>query len=136
MSLAMLCHGCGLRSDVPDDYTRKKMRCPHCGVICPVPERPGLPPPEESAPAAPPRKPPAPTAPRSKPERSAPDAGSEDDWARFFLEESSASAAAPAPAPPPPVPAPAAAPAPAAPAAPAAERRVSAPTKRRVPGPP
>ncbi len=40
MSTAIVCHGCGARLPVADDYPRNKMQCPECGVICPVPPRP------------------------------------------------------------------------------------------------
>ena len=40
MSTAIVCHGCGARLTVPDDYPRNKMQCPECGVMCPVPPRP------------------------------------------------------------------------------------------------
>ena len=40
MSTAIVCHGCGARLTVPDDYPRTKMQCPECGVMCPVPPRP------------------------------------------------------------------------------------------------
>ena len=38
MSIAISCHGCGQRFDVPDDYQRRKIRCAACGVYCEVPE--------------------------------------------------------------------------------------------------
>ncbi len=37
MSLSILCGGCGGRVEVPDDYTRARLRCPECGVMCDVP---------------------------------------------------------------------------------------------------
>jgi hypothetical protein len=37
MSGATICHGCGQRLEVPADYTRARMRCPECGVMCDVP---------------------------------------------------------------------------------------------------
>jgi hypothetical protein len=40
MGRAVVCHGCGKRLDVPDDYGRNKMQCPECGVYCPVPAGP------------------------------------------------------------------------------------------------
>ncbi len=40
MRTAIVCHGCGARLTVPDDYPRNKMQCPECGVMCPVPPRP------------------------------------------------------------------------------------------------
>jgi ribosomal protein L37E len=38
LSIAITCHGCGQRFDVPDDYQRRKIRCAACGVYCEVPE--------------------------------------------------------------------------------------------------
>jgi hypothetical protein len=38
MSIAVICHGCGQRFEVPDDFTRAKARCPECGVTSPVPQ--------------------------------------------------------------------------------------------------
>jgi hypothetical protein len=38
VSASVICHGCGQRLDVPAGYQRRKMRCPHCGVICELPE--------------------------------------------------------------------------------------------------
>jgi DNA-directed RNA polymerase subunit M/transcription elongation factor TFIIS len=40
MSFAIVCHGCGAKLTVPDDYPRNKMQCPECGVMCQVPPRP------------------------------------------------------------------------------------------------
>ena len=37
MSASTICHGCGQRLTVPEDYQRAKMRCPECGVMCDVP---------------------------------------------------------------------------------------------------
>jgi hypothetical protein len=37
MGIRIICHGCGKRVDVPEEYTRRKMPCPECGVICEVP---------------------------------------------------------------------------------------------------
>jgi hypothetical protein len=37
MGVTFLCQGCGTRTAVPDDYQRKKMQCPACGVMCEVP---------------------------------------------------------------------------------------------------
>jgi hypothetical protein len=36
MSLSILCHGCGKRFDLPDDFKRRKKQCPFCGVMCDV----------------------------------------------------------------------------------------------------
>jgi DNA-directed RNA polymerase subunit M/transcription elongation factor TFIIS len=38
VSGSVICHGCGQTLQVPDDYERRKMRCPQCGVICDLPE--------------------------------------------------------------------------------------------------
>ncbi len=40
MSFAIVCHGCGVPLNIPDDYPRNKMQCPECGVMCQVPPRP------------------------------------------------------------------------------------------------
>jgi hypothetical protein len=40
MSMAIVCHGCGAPLNVPEDYSRNKMQCPECGVMCPLPPRP------------------------------------------------------------------------------------------------
>jgi hypothetical protein len=40
MARSVVCHGCGQRLDVPDDFARNKMQCPECGVFCPVPAGP------------------------------------------------------------------------------------------------
>jgi hypothetical protein len=37
MSAAVLCAGCGGTVRVPDDFGRERIRCPECGVFCPVP---------------------------------------------------------------------------------------------------
>jgi len=37
MGVSFLCQGCGTRTAVPEDYARKKMQCPACGVMCEVP---------------------------------------------------------------------------------------------------
>lgn len=36
MNERVICHGCGQRIEVPDDYRRNKIQCPECGVISPV----------------------------------------------------------------------------------------------------
>src|SRR5438874_195362 len=36
MSIAFVCYSCGNRLEVAE-YTRKKIRCPSCGVMCEVP---------------------------------------------------------------------------------------------------
>ena len=36
MSISISCHGCGQRISVPDDFPRRKVRCPACGVYCEV----------------------------------------------------------------------------------------------------
>lgn len=33
----IICQGCGQGVDLPPGYTRNKIQCPACGVICPVP---------------------------------------------------------------------------------------------------
>src|SRR6516165_416509 len=40
MSFAVVCHICSARLTVPEGFKRDKMRCPQCGVLCPVPHRP------------------------------------------------------------------------------------------------
>jgi hypothetical protein len=41
MPFSVICHGCAQTLEVPDDYPRRKMRCPACGVMCEIPvERP------------------------------------------------------------------------------------------------
>jgi DNA-directed RNA polymerase subunit M/transcription elongation factor TFIIS len=75
MSFAIVCHGCGARLAVADDYPRNKMRCPECGVMCPLPPRPAA---EKKAEERPPA----------------------EDAARIEDEEPAAAAR---PAPPPPV---------------------------------
>jgi DNA-directed RNA polymerase subunit RPC12/RpoP len=37
MSTAVLCAGCGGTVEVPDNFSRARIRCPECGVMCPVP---------------------------------------------------------------------------------------------------
>ncbi len=37
MSAAVICHGCGQKISIPEDYQRNKIQCSGCGVICPVP---------------------------------------------------------------------------------------------------
>src|SRR5438477_1337781 len=37
MPFSVVCHGCGQRLEVADDYSRRKMRCPECGVMCEIP---------------------------------------------------------------------------------------------------
>ena len=70
MSFAIVCHGCGAKVAVPDDYARNKMQCPECGVMCQVPPRPAA---KKKAEARPPAKEPAhfeddePAAPASPP---------------------------------------------------------------------
>ncbi len=65
------CNGCGQRIDVPEGYRRNKMRCPACGVMCPVPVAAKAR--EESAPRRPSApKPPAP-APVQVPEPQVPE---------------------------------------------------------------
>lgn len=40
MSMDIICNGCGARLTVPDGYSRNKMQCPECGVMCPVAPQP------------------------------------------------------------------------------------------------
>jgi hypothetical protein len=37
MGSTTICHGCGQKVEVPEDYQRTRMRCPECGVMCDVP---------------------------------------------------------------------------------------------------
>src|SRR5262245_13099949 len=37
MSRSVARHGCGKRLEAADDYPRNKLRCPDCGVYCPLP---------------------------------------------------------------------------------------------------
>jgi hypothetical protein len=37
MPFSVICTGCGEPMEVPDDYPRRKMRCPECGVMCEIP---------------------------------------------------------------------------------------------------
>jgi DNA-directed RNA polymerase subunit RPC12/RpoP len=39
VSLSVICQGCGQRLQVADDFKRKKIQCPQCGVMCELPER-------------------------------------------------------------------------------------------------
>ena len=38
MPFAVICQGCGRSVSVNDDYERRKIRCPDCGVYCDVPQ--------------------------------------------------------------------------------------------------
>jgi len=40
MSLQILCDGCGKQFNIADDYSRNKIQCPDCGVMCEIPARP------------------------------------------------------------------------------------------------
>jgi len=40
MSFAIVCHGCGSNLSIPDGYSRNKIQCTECGVLCQVPARP------------------------------------------------------------------------------------------------
>jgi hypothetical protein len=55
MSATVLCSGCGGRVAIPDDYSRARIRCSDCGVMCDVPA-----PAQKPAGTAPPRRPAAP----------------------------------------------------------------------------
>lgn len=35
--MSVICQGCGLAFEVPEGYSRNKIQCPSCGVICAVP---------------------------------------------------------------------------------------------------
>jgi len=59
MGVSTICPGCGQRVQAPQGYTRRKMQCSACGVMCELPE-PG----EERAPANPAKSRPA-SAPRA-----------------------------------------------------------------------
>ena len=37
MSLSVVCQGCGQRLQVPDGYSRRKIRCPECGIYAELP---------------------------------------------------------------------------------------------------
>ena len=37
MSRSVVCHSCGKRLEVADDYRRNKVQCPGCGVMCQLP---------------------------------------------------------------------------------------------------
>jgi hypothetical protein len=37
MPIAVICYSCGKSLSVPDDYNRRKVRCPDCGVYCELP---------------------------------------------------------------------------------------------------
>jgi hypothetical protein len=54
MPFLVICQGCARRLEVADDYPRRKMRCPQCGVMCELP-----PPGKERAAQSVPAKPPA-----------------------------------------------------------------------------
>jgi hypothetical protein len=38
MALAVICPSCGERQFLEDNFPKRKVRCPACGVMCPVPE--------------------------------------------------------------------------------------------------
>jgi hypothetical protein len=38
MAFSVICHSCGHRVELPEDFTRRKVRCPECGVMCEVTE--------------------------------------------------------------------------------------------------
>ena len=37
MSISILCNSCGRQIEVGDDYARRKVQCPDCGVLCELP---------------------------------------------------------------------------------------------------
>jgi DNA-directed RNA polymerase subunit M/transcription elongation factor TFIIS len=51
VSGSVICHGCGHILEIPEDYERRKMRCPQCGVICELPDPGKAPPGRRPAPA-------------------------------------------------------------------------------------
>jgi len=75
MSLTVICQSCGQRLDVGEEMARRKVRCPQCGVMCPVPESAG----KGKSKAKPAR------AASQHPESPAPEAD-EDDIARQLLD--------------------------------------------------
>lgn len=38
MSVSIICQACGERVNIPEDHVRNKIRCPLCGVYCPIPK--------------------------------------------------------------------------------------------------
>jgi len=62
MSNSFLCNGCGQRVAIPEAYARRKMQCPHCGVMC---ERPATM--DRASPRSATRAAPPPAAPLPKP---------------------------------------------------------------------
>lgn len=98
MSIKVICHGCGQRFDVPDDFTRARARCPECGVMSPVPQTDR----------------PRPTAPaRPRPPVASPSAAKHDDQEDEAFRALTESARKEAPAASPTKPAPVSKPAPA-----------------------
>jgi hypothetical protein len=81
----IICQGCGQAFGVPPGYTRNKIQCPGCGVICQVPADGG-----SSGPAAPP--------PRETPRSQAPAPALEDEAAAWLREPAPAPAPLPGPA--------------------------------------
>jgi hypothetical protein len=63
MGSSVICNGCGQPLEVPDDYQRKKIRCPQCGVFCELPT------PAKSTATAKPMARPEPAVPPGEPER-------------------------------------------------------------------
>lgn len=45
----VICHGCGQAFSPPAGYTRNKIQCPTCGVICAVADAAAVPPPPDDA---------------------------------------------------------------------------------------
>ena len=105
MALSVICHSCGSRIALADDFSRRKVRCPECGVMCEV---------TEAASSSPPRpsrrekettpqdaeelarqlwsepEPPKQEHPPSKPARPEPDRPAATDEAAYGLEEPAA----------------------------------------------
>src|SRR5271156_1781958 len=52
----VICQGCGQAFSVPEGYTRNKIQCSSCGVICPVPAEARTPASSAPAKSAPARK--------------------------------------------------------------------------------
>jgi len=63
MAFSVVCTGCAQRLEVADDFPRRKLRCPHCGVMCELP-----PPGKERAAVSNPVKPKAEKAARPAPQ--------------------------------------------------------------------
>src|SRR5262245_32744080 len=40
VGISLVCHSCANRLEAPDTHAGRKVRCPECGVMCPVPTAP------------------------------------------------------------------------------------------------